>query len=96
MSYYDDLGLPPSATQHEIRNRYRELAMVAHPDHGGDPIVFRLLTEAYAVLGERAKRDAALASATARFKDQPKVLSALRQAADTPAQKIAPPEGVKP
>ena len=44
------------------------------------------LVRAYAVLGETAKRDAALASASARFKDQPKVLSALRQAADTPAQ----------
>ncbi|WP_454714522.1 c-type cytochrome biogenesis protein CcmI [Caulobacter segnis] len=44
------------------------------------------LVRAYAVLGETAKRDAARASASARFKDQPKVLSALRQAADTPAQ----------
>lgn len=49
------------------------------------------LVRAYAVLGETAKRDAALASATARFKDQPKVLSALRQAADTPPQKITQP-----
>ncbi len=66
MSYYDDLGLPPSATQHEIRDRYRELAMVAHPDHGGDPIVFRLLTEAYDVLGDpdaRRAYDAELAGA---------------------------------
>lgn len=47
------------------------------------------LVRAYAVLGETAKRDAALASAQARFKDQPKVLSALRQAADTPPQKTA-------
>jgi len=47
------------------------------------------LVRAYAVLGETAKRDAALASASTRFKDQPKVLSALRQAADTPAQKTA-------
>jgi cytochrome c-type biogenesis protein CcmH len=55
-----------------------------------DPDGWVRLVRAYAVLGETAKRDAALASATARFKDQPKVLSALRQAADTPAQKIAP------
>lgn len=48
------------------------------------------LVRAYAVLGESAKRDAALASASARFKDQPKVIAALRQAADTPPQKIAP------
>ncbi|WP_168076771.1 c-type cytochrome biogenesis protein CcmI [Caulobacter sp. SSI4214] len=51
-----------------------------------DPDGWVRLVRAYAVLGETAKRDAALASASARFKDQPKVLSALRQAADTPAQ----------
>ena len=45
------------------------------------------LVRAYAVLGETAKRDAAFASASARFKNQPKVLAALRQAADTPPQK---------
>lgn len=45
------------------------------------------LVRAYAVLGETAKRDAALASASARFENQPKVLAALRQAADTPPQK---------
>ncbi len=49
------------------------------------------LVRAYAVLGQTAKRDAALASASARFKDQPKVVSALRQAADTPAQKTVTP-----
>ncbi len=52
-----------------------------------DPDGWVRLVRAYAVLGETAKRDTALASARARFKDQPKVLSALRQAADTPAQK---------
>lgn len=55
-----------------------------------DPDGWVRLVRAYAVLGETAKRDAALASASARFKDQPKVLSALRQAADTPPQKTAP------
>lgn len=44
------------------------------------------LVRAYAVLGDVAKRDAALAEASNRFKDQPKVIAALRQAADTPAQ----------
>nr|WP_295112492.1 c-type cytochrome biogenesis protein CcmI [uncultured Caulobacter sp.] len=51
-----------------------------------DPDGWVRLVRAYAVLGETAKRDAALADASARFKNQPKVLSALRQAADTPAQ----------
>jgi cytochrome c-type biogenesis protein CcmH len=56
-----------------------------------DPDGWVRLVRAYSVLGETAKRDAALATASARFKDQPKVLSALRQAADTPAQKIVTP-----
>lgn len=56
-----------------------------------DPDGWVRLVRAYAVLGETAKRDAALASASARFKDQPKVLAALRQAADTPPQKTAAP-----
>jgi cytochrome c-type biogenesis protein CcmH len=56
-----------------------------------DPDGWVRLVRAYAVLGETAKRDTALATATARFKDQPKVLSALRQAADTPAQKTTTP-----
>jgi cytochrome c-type biogenesis protein CcmH len=56
-----------------------------------DPDGWVRLVRAYAVLGQTAKRDAALATAAARFKDQPKVLSALRQAADTPAQKITTP-----
>ena len=51
-----------------------------------DPDGWVRLVRAYAVLGETAKRDAALASASARFKDQPKMLAALRPAADTPAQ----------
>lgn len=51
-----------------------------------DPDGWVRLVRAYAVMGETAKRDAAMATATARFKDQPKVLAALRQAADTPRQ----------
>ncbi|ATC31116.1 c-type cytochrome biogenesis protein CcmI [Caulobacter vibrioides] len=51
-----------------------------------DPDGWVRLVRAYAVMGDAAKRDAALATASALFKDQPKVMSALRQAADTPAQ----------
>ncbi|WP_236627730.1 tetratricopeptide repeat protein [Caulobacter sp. B11] len=39
----------------------------------------------YAVLGDAPARDAALAKAQARYGDQPKVLAALRQAAQTPS-----------
>ncbi|MBU4433468.1 MAG: c-type cytochrome biogenesis protein CcmI [Alphaproteobacteria bacterium] len=52
-----------------------------------DPDGWVRLVRAYAVLGETGKRDAALAGATQRYAGQPKVLAALRQAADTPPQK---------
>ncbi len=55
----------------------------ASPD---DPDGWVKLTRAYAVLGDTARRDATLAKAQARYKDQPKVLAALRQAAQTPSQ----------
>ena len=60
----------------------------ANPD---DPDGWVKLVRAYAVLGDAARRDAALAKAQARYKDQPKVLAALRQAAQTPSQKTSTP-----
>jgi cytochrome c-type biogenesis protein CcmH len=59
----------------------------ANPD---DPDGWIKLVRAYSVLGDVARRDAALAQAQARYKDQPKVLAALGQAAQTPAQKTQP------
>jgi cytochrome c-type biogenesis protein CcmH len=59
----------------------------ANPD---DPDGWIKLVRAYSVLGDTARRDATLASAQARYMDQPKVLAALRQAAQTPSQKIQP------
>lgn len=60
----------------------------ANPD---DPDGWIKLVRAYSVLGDTARRDAALASAQARYKDQPKVLAALRQAAQTPSQNASQP-----
>ena len=51
-----------------------------------DPDGWVRLVRAYAVLGETAKRDAAMADATRRYAGQPKILAALRQAAQTPPQ----------
>ena len=64
--------------------------LAASPD---DPDGWVRLVRAYAVLGDVAKRDAAMASATQRYADQPKVLAALRQAAQTPPQQRAAPRG---
>jgi cytochrome c-type biogenesis protein CcmH len=60
----------------------------ANPD---DPDGWVKLVRAYAVLGDAARRDAALAKARARYEGQPKVLAALRQAAQTPSQKTSQP-----
>jgi cytochrome c-type biogenesis protein CcmH len=49
-----------------------------------DPEGWVRLVRAYTVLGETAKRDAALATARARYKDQPQVMTALAQALEAP------------
>jgi cytochrome c-type biogenesis protein CcmH len=60
----------------------------ANPD---DPDGWIKLVRAYSVLGDTARRDATLAKARTRYKDQPKVLAALGQAAQTPSQKTSQP-----
>jgi cytochrome c-type biogenesis protein CcmH len=62
-----------------------------------DPDGWVRLVRAYAVLGETAKRDAAMAQASARFSGEPKVIAALRQAAQTPPQsKTEQQDGARP
>jgi DnaJ-class molecular chaperone len=40
---YATLGVPPSATVEEVRQRYYELAKELHPDKGGDPEKFKIV-----------------------------------------------------
>ena len=44
------MGLEPSATPAEIKQRYRELAFEHHPDKGGDPEVFKKISSAMKTL----------------------------------------------
>jgi DnaJ family protein A protein 2 len=53
---YSRLGVKPKATQKEIKVAYRKLALDHHPDHGGDPETFRLISEAYEVLSDEERR----------------------------------------
>jgi len=43
----DVLGLPPNATNQQIKRRYRELAKKYHPDRGGDPREMQRIIAAY-------------------------------------------------
>lgn len=52
--YYKLFGLPETATQAEIKRRYRQLAMRYHPDkYGGDKRKFIEIKEAYEYLSGR-------------------------------------------
>lgn len=41
------LGVAPTASVADIKLAFRRRALVAHPDHGGDPAGFRALLKAY-------------------------------------------------
>ena len=68
--YYADLGVAKTASEAEIKTAYRRLVLEHHPDKNGDPIKFRAVAEAYAVLGDPVKRQAyESAQANARVVD---------------------------
>lgn len=56
LTHYQVLGLTRTANEREIKIAYRKAAKLAHPDRGGDPAQFRLITEAYEVLADPDKR----------------------------------------
>lgn len=56
-NYYEILGVPKSASQDDIKKAFRKLAHKYHPDKGaGNEQKFKEASEAYAVLGDDAKR----------------------------------------
>jgi molecular chaperone DnaJ len=57
--YYEILGVPRNATKEQIREAYRRLAMLYHPDRNKSPEAeekFKEISEAYAVLSDDEKR----------------------------------------
>lgn len=56
--YYQILGVPRTATDDEIRQAFRKLAMKHHPDRGGDAALFQEINEAHSVLGDPERRQA--------------------------------------
>lgn len=56
MNYYKTLGLESNATEDEVKQAYRKLAMKHHPDRGGDEAEFKKIKEAYeAITSGRAQ-----------------------------------------
>lgn len=56
MDHYTTLGVQRGASESEIKQAYRKLAMKHHPDRGGDPAQFQRIQEAYDTLGDPGKR----------------------------------------
>ena len=55
-TYYDRLGVKPSASPDQIRLAYRRLAKTTHPDAGGTEAAMAALTEAYQTLSDPIAR----------------------------------------
>ncbi len=55
-SLYDVLGLPPTASEDEVRAAYRASMRRVHPDVGGSEPAFSLVRAAYRVLGDPDRR----------------------------------------
>lgn len=63
--YYAILGVEKSATDVDVKRAYRQLSRTAHPDAGGNPALFQMITLAYNTLKDPSSRkeyDSALAS----------------------------------
>jgi curved DNA-binding protein CbpA len=53
---YALLGVPKTASTAQIRDAYKEKAMMNHPDRGGDVAMWGQLQKAYDILSDPARR----------------------------------------
>ena len=58
MDPYLELEISIDATDEEIKSQYRTLAMIHHPDKGGDEEKFKRIKEAYEILSDPIRRKA--------------------------------------
>ena len=56
INHYATLGLTSNATPAEVTKAFRKLALVYHPDKGGDPEEFKKINNAYMALTGRGLR----------------------------------------
>ena len=61
------LGADDSDTQYTLRQKWRKLAKIHHPDRGGDPEMFVRITEAYQILTNPHLRQQHSASSSNRL-----------------------------
>ncbi len=55
---YDVLGVPPTASQDELRRAFRRALRATHPDTGGDQVRFVAVQLAWEQVGDPATRSA--------------------------------------
>ena len=56
MNPYTELDVPVDASLETIKQRYRTLAQMYHPDKGGDEEIFKLIKLAYEILSDPVRR----------------------------------------
>jgi DnaJ family protein A protein 2 len=54
---YETLGVEKDADEKEIKKAYRKLAIIHHPDKGGDEHKFKEISAAYEILSDQKKRE---------------------------------------
>ena len=54
--FYNVLGVDKKASSSEIKKAYRRLAVIHHPDKGGDENKFKEITKAFETLSDESKR----------------------------------------
>lgn len=57
MEYYKILNVSKDASIDEIKKQYKKMALKHHPDRGGDPEMFKKISEAYQTLSDPEKRN---------------------------------------
>jgi molecular chaperone DnaJ len=53
---YQVFGIQSTAHDREIKEAYRKLARMHHPDVGGEPEEFKKIQDAYLMIGDPVKR----------------------------------------
>jgi hypothetical protein len=93
LNFYEDFGLPASATNEQIRNAYMTLVQLLHPDQQRDPVLKRAaqiqmqrVNRAYAVLADPERRrqyDTTIGLAGAPDPEQPEARRGLPRVLST-------------